>query len=82
VAGGWELVSRPSAITLARVYQLMRPGPVFAMHSKQPDPRCPVGKGVQRGLRGHYRNAQAALESQLGQVTVADLLRDVLAAGR
>jgi DNA-binding IscR family transcriptional regulator len=82
VAGGWELVSKPSAITLRQIYQLIRPGTVFALHSKKPNPRCPVGRKVQQGLLGHYRRAQAAMENELAQSTISDVLHDVLAAGK
>lgn len=82
VSGGWELVAKPSSITLARVYQLIRPGTVFAFHSKHPNPRCPVGRNIQRGLLGHYRKAQAAMEEELAHSTIADVLRDVVAAAK
>lgn len=78
VAGGWRLAHPPSSITLARVYEVVRPGSVFALHSREPNPRCPVGRGVQRGLLGHYRKAQAAMEAELARVTVEDVLDDVL----
>ena len=79
VAGGWELAAKPAAITLAHVYRLLVPGPVFAMHHKRPNPRCPVGKGIQRGLLAHYQKAQTALQDTLASLTIADLLRDVIA---
>jgi Rrf2 family protein len=82
VAGGWELVGQPSAITLGRVYQLIRPGTVFALHTNKPNPRCPIGKNVQQGLLGHYRKAQAALEHELARATIAGVLHDVLAVGK
>jgi len=81
-AGGCEPVCRPSAITFTQIYQLIRPGTVFAMHSKRPNPRCPVGKRVQQGPLGHYRKAQAAKEHELAQSTVVDVPHDVLAAGK
>jgi Rrf2 family protein len=78
VSGGWELVAKPSAITLGGLYRVVRPGTVFAMHSRQPNPRCPVGKNIQRGLQAHYEKAQAAMEAKLAQSTIADVLHDVL----
>jgi Rrf2 family protein len=82
VNGGWELVAKPSSITLGRVYQLIRPGTVFALHSRQPNPRCPVGKNIQRGLGSHYQKAQAAMEAELAHSTIADVLQDVLATSQ
>jgi DNA-binding IscR family transcriptional regulator len=80
--GGWELLARPQDITLGSLYQLMRPGPVFAMHSQPPNLLCPVGRNIQRGLRAHYQRAQAALEVELDRTTLADVLKDVVGAGR
>lgn len=82
VNGGWELLAKPSAISLADVYRLVRPGTVFALHSKRPNPLCPVGRNIQQGLFGHYHKAQAAMEQELGQSTIGDVLRDVQAAGQ
>jgi len=78
VSGGWELVAKPSAITLGRLYQIVRPGTVFAMHSRQPNVLCPVGRNIQRGLSSHYQKAQAAMEAELARTTIADVLKDVL----
>src|SRR5512137_2894048 len=50
VSGGWELVAKPECITLGGLYQIVRPGTVFAMHSQQPNVLCPVGRNIQRGL--------------------------------
>ena len=82
VAGGWELVSKPWAITLRQIYQLIRPGTMLALHSKKPNPRCPVGRRGQQALLAHYRKARAAIEHELAQSTIADVLHDVLAAGK
>ena len=78
VSGGWELVAKPGTITLGGLYQIVRPGTVFAMHRQQPNVLCPVGRNIQRGLGAHYQKAQAAMEAELDRTTIADVLRDVL----
>jgi len=78
--GGWELAVKPSDITLGQLYQIVRPGTVFAMHNRQPNVLCPVGRSIQQGLEGHYRRAQAAMEAELAQSTIADVLEDVVGA--
>ena len=78
VSGGWELVAKPGNITLGGLYQIVRPGAVFAMHRQQPNVLCPVGRNIQRGLGAHYQKAQAAMEAELDRTTIADVLRDVL----
>ncbi len=82
VSGGWELVARPERITLGGLYQVVRPGTVFAMHRQQPNVLCPVGRNIQRGLRTHYQKAQAAMEAELDRTTIAEVLRDVLKTSR
>jgi len=81
VNGGWELLAKPSTISLADVYRLVRPGTVFALHRKRPNPQCPVGRNIQQGLFGHFQKAQSAMEQALGQSTIADVLKDVQAPG-
>lgn len=78
VSGGWGLVARPENITLGGLYQIVRPGTVFAMHSQQPNVLCPVGRNIQRGLGAHYQKAQAAMEAELDRTTIADVLEAVL----
>ena len=78
VSGGWDLIANPVSITLGGIYQIIRPGTVFAMHSQQPNVLCPIGRNIQRGLGIHYQKAQAAMESQLDQTTIADVLKEVL----
>jgi Rrf2 family protein len=82
VTGGWELLVKPETITLGKVYQLIRPGTVFAMHSRQPNPRCPVGRCIQRGLGSHYQRAQQAMEAELARSSIAAVLQDVLGASK
>jgi len=82
VSGGWGLLVKPETINLGKIYQLIRPGTVFAMHSRQPNPRCPVGKSIQRGLGSHYQRAQQAMEAELARSSVADVLQDVLGASQ
>lgn len=77
VNGGWELVVAPSKITLGGLYQIIRPGTVFAMHSQQPNILCPVGRNIQRGLSVYYQKAQAAMEAELERITIADVLNEV-----
>ncbi len=82
VSGGWELLAKPSNISLAEIYRLIRPGTVFALHRKRPNPLCPVGRNIQRGLFGHYQKAQAAMERELARSTIAGVLQEVQRAGK
>jgi DNA-binding IscR family transcriptional regulator len=55
-------------------------GDVFAMHTAPPDHECVVGQGIQPALLNAYERATAALGQSLAQTSIADILRDTLAA--
>ncbi len=77
--GGWVLERKPEKISLLDIYHLVSPGTVFALHHKQPNPRCPIGRSIQRGIGGYYQRAQKGMERELGKISIADVLGDVLA---
>ncbi len=79
--GGWRLAREGEAITLRDVYRAVEDEsePLFSMHSREPNPRCPVGRGIQQSLMGRYRAARQVLEEELARSTIGDVLSDVLA---
>lgn len=82
-ARGGVLLARPAAqIRLADVYRAVESGDLFALHHSAPNPKCPVGKHIQRALRDVLGSAEQALESQLRGVTVADMVQSVTARAR
>jgi DNA-binding IscR family transcriptional regulator len=77
-AGGWELVKDPKQINLLEIYHMVKPGTVFALHNKEPNPVCPIGRNIQQGLGSYYQRAQGAMEKELSQICIAEVLGDVL----
>jgi DNA-binding IscR family transcriptional regulator len=77
--GGWQLTQPPRAITLRDVYRAVQGDELFPLHASSPNPRCPVGAGIQAALGAPYAEARLALERQLDRTTVADLLGEVRA---
>jgi Rrf2 family protein len=76
--GGGALLARPAArITLLDVYRAVDEGELFALHRERPNPACPVGRNIQTALEIHIHSASQALEDELRQVTIADMLTDV-----
>ena len=76
--GGGALLARSAAkITLLDVYRAVDEGELFAMHRERPNPACPIGRNIQAALEGHFETASNALEAELRQVTIADVLTDV-----
>lgn len=78
IGGGWEILIKPENLTLGRIYTIVRPGTIFPMHNRQPNIRCPVGRNIQRGLALYYQKAQTAMETELNNSTLADVLEEVL----
>ncbi len=75
--GGWQLARPARGITLRDVYLATEGSTLFPMHPNTPNPRCPVGSTIQSALAGHFDEARHALEKELGQTTIADLVQEV-----
>lgn len=78
--GGARLAQAPDKITLFHVYQAVElfgeKGKLFGFH-EQPNPACQVGRNIHPLLDSRLENAQSALEKELGQTTIADLLAEL-----
>jgi Rrf2 family protein len=73
--GGWVLARDPRAITLRDVFIAMAEGSLFPLHTNEPNPKCPVGRSIQKAVVPHFQSAQAALEDDLARTTIADVLK-------
>ncbi|HEM5069711.1 TPA: Rrf2 family transcriptional regulator [Streptococcus suis] len=78
--GGARLAQNPDKITLLHIYQAVElfgeKGKLFGFH-EQPNPACQVGRSIHPLLDSRLENAQSALEKELGQTTIADLLAEL-----
>ena len=74
---GSRLQRAPGRITLAEVYQAVESEEAFAPHSNQPNAACPVGHCIQATLEKVFAAAESALERELAQTTLADILNAV-----
>jgi len=79
--GGWRLLRRPDDISLRDVYKAVEAEPLFALPRREPSAGCAIGKQLPAVLERCFRNAEAALEEQLDQVTLADVIASALASG-
>lgn len=71
--GGWQLAAEPEAITLAEVWRAVQ-GDDHLLGLHGPNPNCPVGQRIQAELVALDRRAAAAVEAELAQTTVAELV--------
>lgn len=77
---GAELAKHLSDITLLDVYKavnVVKDKELFGIHDK-PNPNCPVGRNIQQAIDPLFSLAQLALEKALGNVTIEDVVADIL----
>ena len=72
--GGWALARPAADIRLDEVWSVLQgDAAVLGLHG--PNPRCPIGAAIQRTLHDIDAEIRAAVQAELGERTVADLLR-------
>jgi Rrf2 family protein len=76
--GGWKLTRSPEAISLRDIYRAVEHEPLFGL-PKGPDKDCAVAQCLPGVLTTCFQQAEAALEEQLAQVTIADVIGAVRA---
>lgn len=78
VGGGVALAKPPGQITLRCIWEALEEGEqLFARHPAGPNPACPTGLAIAECLEAIYGHAEAVLKTSLGQVTLAQLKRDI-----
>jgi len=73
VGGGWMLERNPADITLGDVWRAIQ-GDDRLLGLHEVNPRCEVGQAIQHHLAAVDRRASAAVQSELDQITVAEML--------
>lgn len=76
-AGGTSLAKQPKDIRLSEVYKALPCGEVFALHSKEPNQDCPVGKNMAAFLCGLQKEIDRSIEDKLRQYTLRDVLEQI-----
>jgi Rrf2 family protein len=81
-AGSGSRLSRsPGRINLAQVYRAVEEVEPFATPSRKPNEACPVGHCIRKTLDRVFASAEAALERDLEQTTLAGVINAVKASG-
>lgn len=77
--GGASLARSPEKITLADIYRAVEEeGDIFGTPRSKPHPLCPVGRCVQTITKQTYiRSFESAMQREMAQQTLADVLADV-----
>ncbi|MBS0633569.1 MAG: Rrf2 family transcriptional regulator [Verrucomicrobia bacterium] len=71
--GGFSLAVPASDITLLHIYRAVEPQPAHGMNRFAPNHKCPVGAKIESILHGVFVKAQAGMEHELSQVTLAQV---------
>ncbi|AVT31012.1 transcriptional regulator [Plantactinospora sp. BC1] len=82
VGAGWSLARPPQEITLLDVYVAVEREPLFALHRSEPNPECPVGRGIRPALGRFYGDVDRALRRELAATSIADVLHETLETGQ
>ena len=78
-AGGARLARSPAEITLLDAYRAVEVDALFTLHTREPQRECSVGANIQGVLWPVFCQAQAAMETVLGRVTVEDIRESIAA---
>ena len=76
---GAELAKDLSDITLLDVYKavnVVKDNELFHIH--EPNPDCTAGRNIQNTIESYFFSAQTALEKVLENVTIEDVVKDVI----
>jgi Rrf2 family protein len=71
---GWRLARPAGDISLLEVYDAVSGEPVFALHHREPNLECPVGRGIRPVLDSVYARATAAMRREFAHTSIADVL--------
>jgi Rrf2 family protein len=80
--GGAQLARPPDRITLGDVSEAVASDGLFGETRNGPNPRCPVGRSVQKVLAVQVKRLEESLRDEMDKVTVADVLAAVRRASR
>lgn len=80
VGGGATLARDPAEITVLDVYRAVEEhDELFSLHPSEPSRSCSVGGNIRDVLRPVFCSAERAMQQVLGDVTIADVARAVMA---
>jgi Rrf2 family protein len=75
--GGTVLAKRPKDIRLSEIYRSLPCGEVFALHPKEPNQNCPIGRKMGDFLCGLQKEIDKSIEDKLHQYTLRDVIEQI-----
>jgi DNA-binding IscR family transcriptional regulator len=71
-SGGSTLALAPQKITLGAVYESVKQISLLGHQKNSPNPKCPIGKDINKHLDNLYNDTELVLIKKLNQQTLAD----------
>ena len=75
--GGTSLAKQPKDIHLSEVYKALPCGEIFALHSKEANQDCPIGRNMAAFLCGLQKEIDKSMEEKLNQYTLRDVIEKI-----
>ena len=69
--GGYELAKPANAISIASIYEIVKPESILGQAKNQPNPNCPVGRQINQHIKDLYSDLDHALMQKLGNISLA-----------
>ncbi|KAA1423719.1 Rrf2 family transcriptional regulator [Mumia zhuanghuii] len=76
---GWRMAHDATEISLADVDDALGAEPAYAMHRNEPNPACPVARGIRPALEPVYARVDDVVRAELARTTLADVFRTTMA---
>lgn len=76
-SGGTTLAKPAKDIRLSEVYKALPCGEVFALHAKEPNQDCPIGRNMAAFLCGLQKEIDKSIDEKLHQYTLRDVIEHI-----
>jgi len=73
--GGWSIEKDLQTVSLGDVFDAIGPANPFGIGHRDPNPRCPIERAVNRAVGEALEKAEEILRQRLCGVAVADVLK-------
>ncbi|MBD1391824.1 Rrf2 family transcriptional regulator [Mucilaginibacter glaciei] len=73
--GGYKLNRPADQITLAMIYETVKPKALLGMAKNQPNPACPVGKQINQHLNDLYEEIDQSVMLKLGKTNLLEFCK-------
>lgn len=73
--GGYQLNQHAKKVTLAHIYQAVKPKSVLGTAKNQPNPACPIGKHINQHINDLYDEVDQSVMQKLTKTDLAEFCK-------